>query len=65
MNRHTQCYAGIHNGKRGHWSTCIECDGRLHSDECTSALNPKLDCCPERHAKQGLSVHTAYKRPSK
>lgn len=34
----------------GHWGHCIICDGRIHEENCCTKRNPKIDCCPERHA---------------
>ena len=57
------CYGGRVNGLGGNrWMTCTECDGRIHSQECTSKVNPKKDCCPQRHIKMGKDPKTAQDR---
>lgn len=36
-------------GRRNAWQECTACGGRIHEQGCTSKLNPKKDCCRERH----------------
>jgi len=37
------------NTNNGQWAHCSVCSGRVHSQECTTRRNKKIDCCKERH----------------
>jgi len=37
------------NTNNGQWAHCSVCSGRIHSRECTTRRNKKVDCCKERH----------------
>lgn len=38
-----------HNCAADGWSNCCICDGRIHLPGCTSRMDKRRDCCPERH----------------
>lgn len=40
------------------WATCIQCDGRIHLDGCTSRRNKERDCCRARHEMLYLQGQT-------